>query len=456
MRFAVATTSIVYLVLLVAIGAVLARRQARFADYVTGGGRIPAWMLAISFFANFVSSNSFVGHASKSYEVGLSWLGVAAVMVVCCAISWGWFAPRFARFAAETGALTLPDFFEKKWSRTAGVVVAVIVVVATLFYVLAVMRGTALAVQSGLEIGYVEALVVIWIVTVVYCLFGGLWADVSTDVVQALLLVVGAGMLFVGVLAADGTPATTPIRPAPFGLVFAVGLGGGLKLLSDPKQVMVFYAFKDETSARRFRIAGPLLLFAVYACLFPLGYLARRVVPHVADLETLVPSLATGGEILPSWFAPIFIVALLAASMSSLDSALLVMASVAEKHLLAPLLGRTKPSLTRTRLLLASSSLFALLLSLRPIAGIIRLTTFAGALLGAGLLPTIVAGLAGWKVSPRTALASVVGGALGAVVGAAGAGRVATPWFQDVLVGLVFAIVPLAIGARSARDARPQ
>jgi len=450
-RTAVGVVAGVYLVALVAIGYLLRRRQAKFADYVTGGGRIPAWMLAISFFANFVSSNSFVGHSAKSYAVGLSWLGVAGVMVVCCAISWFWFAPRFARFAKESGAMTLPDFFERKFSKAVALVVAGIVVVGTLFYVLAVMRGTALAVMSGLGIGYLQALVGIWAVTVAYCLFGGLWADVSTDVIQAVVLMAGAVVLFFGVLFATGTPATTPIQPAPVGLVLAVGLGGGLKLLSDPKQVMVFYAFDSEAAARRFRILGPILLAGVYACLFPVGYLARRIVPSAPDLERLVPGLVSSGGVLPAWFAPLFIVALLAASMSSLDSALLVMASCAEKHFVAPLRRQTEPSLARTRILLVGFSSLALVLSIRPLGGIIRLTTFAGALVGASILPAIVVGLAGIRVPPRAVLASVAMGATGAVLGFVLSGRVPTPWVQDVTVGLVFAVAPLAIAALQRR-----
>src|SRR6185503_18026301 len=284
------------------------------------------------------SANSLVGHSAKSYEVGLGWMGVAGVMVLACALSWWWFAPRFARFAAATGATTLPDFFEHHYGRAASRLAAFIVVAGTLLYVLAVMRGTALVVQSGLQVSYSVALLTVWLVTVVYCVAGGFWADVSTDVLQAFVLVVGVVMLFAGLLFAHGHAATTPVRPAPLGLILAVGLGGGLKLLTDPKQVMVFYAMPDEASARRFRLLGPLMLAAVYACLFPVGWLARRVVAQAPELEELVPRLVADAVVLPTWFAPVFLVAVLAASMSSLDSALLVMAACAEKHAVAPAL----------------------------------------------------------------------------------------------------------------------
>lgn len=437
-----------YMALLLGVGLVLRRRSAHFADFVTGGGRIPAWMLTVSFLANFVSANSFVGHASKSYEVGLIWCLVGVAMVACCALSWWWFAPRFARFAAETRATTLPDFYAHHWGEGAARMAAVIVVAGTLFYVLAVMRGTALVVQSGLDVSYPMALATVWSVTVVYCVAGGFWADVSTDVLQAVVLLAGAAALAIGLLLAGGhgQVATAPIRPAPLGLVLAVGLGGGLKLLTDPKQVMVFYAMPDERAARRFRVLGPVLLAAVYACLLPIGWLARRVVDHQGELERLVPDLVSSAAVLPAVFGPVYLIAILAASMSSLDSALLVMAACAEKHAVAPLLAKP-PSATRSRILLAGFATVALGISQWPIGGIIELTTFAGALVGAALTPTIVAGLAGVPPSKGRALASIALGLGGAVAGKVLSGRGGGPWVQDTFLGLAASTLPLVLPA---------
>lgn len=448
-------TLVGYMAALLALGFVLRRRSSGFGDFVTGGGRIPAWMLAVSFFANFVSTNSLVGHSSKSYEVGLGWLGVAGVMIGACALSWWWFAPRFARFAAATGSTTLPDFYAHHFGRTASWLAAAVVIAGTLLYVLAVMRGTALVVQSGLEVSYAVALLAVWAVTVVYCVAGGFWADVSTDVLQAVVLVVGVVLLFAGLFFAGdhAEVATTPIRPAPLGLILAVGLGGGLKLLTDPKQVMVFYAMPDEASARRFRIFGPVLLAAVYACLFPVGWLARRVVGDAPVLEELVPRLVAEALVLPAWFAPIFLVAVLAASMSSLDSALLVMAACAEKHVVAPLL-RRPASGGRTRVLLACFATLALAASQRPLGGIIGLTTFAGAVVGATLTPTIVAGLAGAPPPRRRALASMLLGLLGAALGRLATERGGGPWLQDTFLGLAAASAPVVIGHLVDRRAR--
>ncbi len=456
MRIVTAAVLAVYLLALVVAGLFVTRRMKGFADYVTGGGRIPGWMLALSFMANFVSSNSFIGHAAKSYEVGLGWCVVGAFLVAACVLSFHVFAPRFAAFAKEHRAETLPDFFEQRYaSRPLALLVQGVVVGTTLLYVLAVMKGTALVVTSGLGLSYEVALLLLYAVTIVYCLLGGLWADVSTDVIQAVILLFGAIGLFVGVLLAapdPGAVAPPALRPAPVALLVAVGVSGGVKLLADPKQVMVFYAFRDAAAARRFRWLAPIGLLVVLGCLFPLGYFARSLVPAIKDVEGLVPHLVFERRVLGAAFGPVFLVALFAASMSSLDSALLVMASCLEKHVAAPLL-RREPSARRTRVLLFVTATVVLALSWRPLGGIVELSTLAGALLGASLLPAICVGLGARRVSARAATLSVVLGLVGAGAGKLGPGvlGVKSPWLQDIFVGLVAASLPLLPGLLSAR-----
>jgi Na+/proline symporter len=438
----------VYLLALLGVGAVVTRRMKGFADYVTGGGSIPAWMLALSFIANFVSSNSFVGHAGKSYEAGLGWLVVAGFLVAACALSFHVFAPRFAEFGKTNGALTLPDFFERRFgSRPLAVLVHWIVVGTTLLYVLAVVRGTALVASSGLGLSYSTSLVGLYGVTLLYCLLGGLWADVVTDVVQSVVLVAGAVALFVAVLVATpdaALPPPAPLRPLPLAQLVAIGLSGAVKLVVDPKQVMVFYAFGDGARARRFRHAAPLALAVVLGCLFPVGYLGRALVPGLRDTDAVVPTLVFERGLLGAALGPVFLVALFAASMSSLDSALLVVASCLEKHVAAPML-RREPSALRTRVLLFLVSTAVLVLSFRPLGGIVELSTLAGALLGASLLPAICAGLFSRSVSSRAAFLSVVFGLVGALAGklVPVALGVRSPWLQDIFVGLVLAVLPL-------------
>ena len=51
-------------------------------DYLIGGRSLGGWVIALSFYATFVSTNSFVGHAGKSWDAGLIWYIKGVVIVV--------------------------------------------------------------------------------------------------------------------------------------------------------------------------------------------------------------------------------------------------------------------------------------------------------------------------------------------------------------------------------------
>ncbi|MEO2003159.1 MAG: hypothetical protein ABGY41_03585 [Candidatus Poribacteria bacterium] len=74
------------------------------------GPRLGGWVIGLSFYATYVSTNSFIGNAGKSWDVGLIWYVKGLVTVVFAYIAWYVVAPRFFRAANEYGSLTLADF----------------------------------------------------------------------------------------------------------------------------------------------------------------------------------------------------------------------------------------------------------------------------------------------------------------------------------------------------------
>ena len=59
--------------------AVLAYRQLTSAEVREPAPKMPGWMVGISFYATFLSTNTFIGQAGYGYAVGISWLLGAAV-----------------------------------------------------------------------------------------------------------------------------------------------------------------------------------------------------------------------------------------------------------------------------------------------------------------------------------------------------------------------------------------
>ncbi len=174
-------------------------------DYLIGGRRLGGWVIGLSFYATFVSTNSFVGHAGKSWDAGLIWYVKGVVIVLCCYLAWYLVAPRFFTRALEYKSLTVPDFLGRRYdSPTLRRLSAIVIFMAAVVYLVAVYKGSALALQQFLGLNYHAAAVAIFLVVTTYTLAGGFRSVVLTDAVQGLLMAIGAVVLIIAVLYQGG------------------------------------------------------------------------------------------------------------------------------------------------------------------------------------------------------------------------------------------------------------
>ena len=187
---------------------------------------------------------------------------------------------------------------------------------------------------------------------------------VRTDVLQGVLMVVGALLLFgfvthaaggVGVIGQLGTrPDTTHLTELnaaiPFVVLVGITLAGSLKLLVDPRQVTRFYGLRDARSIRTGMWIAGIGILVVQFSLLPVGLYARFLLDGVTDTDVIVPLLVTDPDVFPALVGDFLVVAILAAAMSSLDSVLLVAASVVVRDIrmeLGPLPDRSAIAWTR-------------------------------------------------------------------------------------------------------------
>ncbi|MDA2923173.1 sodium/solute symporter [Acidobacteria bacterium AH-259-L09] len=389
-----------------------AKRETHgLGDYLIGGRKLGGWVIALSFYATFVSTNSFVGHAGKSWDTGLIWYIKGVVIVLCCYMAWYLVAPRFFSKALEYKSLTVPDFLGHRYDSLAlRRISAIVIFMAAVVYLVAVYKGSALALQQFLGLNYQVAAVTIFLVVTAYTLAGGFRSVVLTDSVQGLLMAVGAVALIVAVLYKGGgitailenLHAQDPDLVSwqgkmPIMVIFGLALAGGMKMLVDPRQISRIYGLKDQKALGVARIVAPLLILITYLCLLPIGAFAHALIPKGAinDSDLVTPYLLGTAEVLGPTLSSLFLLVLLSAAMSSLDSVLLVAASSVGRDIM--IIGDKDPRvLTRTRVWVVVISLLGMLLALNPFGDIVGITGFSGSLYAACFLPTLVFGLY-WK-----------------------------------------------------------
>jgi len=400
--------------------------------YYVGNRSMGGIAIGISFYATFASTNSYIGHAGKSYAYGLPWVSFALALVAFTYISWRFIAPKLRAFAANFDALTLPDYLGARFCgeddhdrQPLRLASAVIIIFSSLLYLVAIFKGAGHLFQQFLNIPYESAVLLTLVIVVIYTSAGGFISVVRTDVMQGILMVIGAVLLFYFVTeAAGGVGAIGKLASQPdksylfewnggisFAFLIGLSLSGALKLIVDPRQLSRFYALKDDEEAKRGIWIAMIGLLLVQLSIFPIGLYSHFLLEDVTDTDLIVPTLLNAPEIFPIWAADFLTVAIVAAAMSSMDSVLLVAASTSFKNLIRPL-HPTKAELGWTRSLVMIIAVLAAALALNPPGDIVEITIFSGSLYAVCFLPAVVLGLHWQRGNSRAVMWSMTLGTL--------------------------------------------
>ena len=213
------------------------------AGYYVGNREMSGAVVGISFFATFASTNTYIGHAGKAYDYGFAWFTLAVLLVLFSWISWRWIGPPLRRFASQWDALTLPDFLGSRYITDSATTTrhpllqasGIVIVFASLLYLLAIFKGAGHLFQMFLSIPYEAGVGVTLVIVVLYTSVGGFVSVVRTDVLQGILMLLGSVVIFYFVTqAAGGVTSISALRAIPEkqflfelngGIPFAVLLG---------------------------------------------------------------------------------------------------------------------------------------------------------------------------------------------------------------------------------------
>ncbi|NIR59452.1 MAG: sodium/proline symporter PutP [Gammaproteobacteria bacterium] len=435
---AVGAAFVVYLVVVLGIGAVAYGRTADLADYILGGRRLGRWVTAMSAEASDMSGWLLMGLPGLAYAKGGEALWVAAGLVVGTYLNWKLVAERLRRYTQAAGnALTLPDFFERRFadrSRLLRTVSVVIILLFSTFYTSALLVSGGKLFDAVFGMQYEWAVLLGAAVIVGYTFFGGFFAVAWTDLVQGLLM--AAALLLVPVWAievqggwgAAGEAARavsvdflSPFRARDGGALgwtaIASAAGWGLGYFGLPHVLARFMAIRDPAElvpARRIAVTWVTLTLigAVLVGVAGLGYFPERLDDPERVFIALVDAL------FHPWVAGPLLAAILAAIMSTADSQLLVASSALSedtyKALIAP---HAEPArlmwIGRAAVLIIAAA--ALWLSMDP-ERVFELVAYAWAGFGAAFGPAILLALFWRRMTAAGALAGIVCGAVTVIV----------------------------------------
>ncbi len=134
----IALTFAAYLALMLGIGLYAWRRTANLADFVLGGRRLGSWVTALSASASDMSGWLLLGLPGYAYASGLESLWLAVGLLAGTWLNWRLMAARLRVYSElADNALTLPEFFARRFRDDSGllrVIAAVFILLLFLFY----------------------------------------------------------------------------------------------------------------------------------------------------------------------------------------------------------------------------------------------------------------------------------------------------------------------------------
>lgn len=449
-----------YLAAIFAIGAAALRRTRTEGDYWIAGGRLGWFLGGATLAATHASAGTYIGTVGVIHTVGweFTWL------VLFIPLSY-WFmaavlAPRFAR----TRELTLPAFIERRYySRRARALAAVVILIAATVYIQAQVIAGGLIAETVFGIPAAWGMALFTLILLAYTAVGGMVAVVYTDLVQLVVMVIGAlAAVPMAFRLLDGPAplfaAVETLRPEAFAfgalpgvLLFTMGLSFLLGGVATPEKLVRLYAMRDQRQIRRGLLLAMALATGVNLLVFLIALAALGLFPILPSGDLAMPLIAS--HALPPVLGTVLLAAIVSAIMSTVDSLLLVAGSALSHDLLAVFRPEASP---RARLLAARFGI--LIVGIAPLALILSgvgegelvqfIVLLFTAIMASAFFVPVVLGVTWRRLTREGALAAMLGGVAAVFLWQSGA----LPWpgwgpetihpaAPGVLVSLVLGVV---------------
>ena len=433
---------VVYFGMLVGIAVVGARRIRNMADYTLGGRRLSSFTAALSTGSSTTSAWTMLALPALAFTGGVVELWVPVCAAIGVWLSWTLLAKRLRQYTiAADNAVTIPEFMERRFGDSTGVLRSVsglITILFVIFYVSSGLVGGAKLLEEIFGFDPTAGVTLTLVAVATYTLIGGFMAVSRTDVSQALLMLVSLVVLVVTMffvtahpLSLAGPDTTGFFDPFTLAdgshitLSFALSASGwAVGGLGAHRILQRFMAIEREDRVAQGRNIAVIWLVTVYLLAFAVGVIARPALSEAGMLGAVADSERVYLVVSEVFFHPVvlgvLLTAVIAAVMSTADSQLLLASAIGTEDM--PLLKRVGMGLeTNARVWMGRGMLLVIgivsaILSIFFPDSIFDLVSYAWGGMGAAFGPVMVLGLYWRRFNAWGAGTAVVSGALAATL----------------------------------------
>jgi sodium/proline symporter len=449
---------VVYMAAVIGIGVIYAKRANKNSEeYFLGGRSLGPWVTAMSAEASDMSGWLLMGLPGVAYWCGLADAAWTAIgLAVGTYLNWLVVSKRLRRYSIRANnSITLPEFFSNRFREEKKVIMFLAAAFILIFFTVYaascfVTCGKLFSTLFGAP--YVTMMILGAVFVLLYTLLGGFLAESASDFMQAIVMIVAltvivvistvkaggigtvlenAGQIpgfleFFGlatpVVNADGQQLVEAGKPI-FGAASDYGflticsmMAWGLGYFGMPQVLLRFMAIRKEDELKRSRRIAMVWVAISLAVAVFIGIVGRQLFPveHLtkATAENIFITLATSS--LPAILAGFVMAGILAATISSSDSYLLIAASAFAKNIFQGICKKDasdKQVMWISRITLLVLALIGVVIALDENSVIFQIVSFAWAGFGATFGPLMLFSLF-WKRTNRAgAIAGMISGA---------------------------------------------
>lgn len=419
-----------YFLVLLSVGIIAHRKQTTSADFIMGNRSLSFWLTALSAHASDMSAWLFLAFPGAIFMMGMPQAWIAWGLLFGMYLNWQFVAQKLRTSTEKYNSYTLPSFFETRFNDHSGIlrmITAVISLFFLIWYLSAGLMSMGILFESIFGINYYLGLTVAVSVVVLYTFFGGFLTVAWTDFVQAIFLL--AVIIGVPIVAFNSLPdGWNSIQQSAQAKGISLSLfenfnfnsflsiiflmTWGLGYFGQPHIVTKFMGIKDPTEMNKSKYVGMTwqalaLSAAAFVGLVGIAYFPEGIATHELVFVDMVKSLFNpflGGFIICGIFA---------ANMSTMDSQILVCASVFSedfyKKILRPA-ASDKEVLRVSRLGVVAIAVIALFLAFYKSATILDAVRYAWSGLGCSFGPLVLMSLYSKSTNRYGAIAGILTG----------------------------------------------
>ncbi len=446
-----------YMSVVIGIGVYYVKRASQNSDnYLIGGRSIGPWITAMGAEASDMSGWLLMGLPGVAYWFGLSdaaWTGIG--LLIGTYLNWLLVAKRLRGYSVIAGdAITIPDYFSNRFKEEKKVLMTIAAVFILIFFTVYasscfVAVGKLFATLFGVK--YITMMITGALFVILYTVIGGFLAESASDFMQgtvmfiSLVAVLIAGISYAGGISAiaanvkqipgffDFFGIAQPVmsngvqqigesgKPlfgtaANYGLLTIIStLSWGLGYFGMPQVLLKFMAIRKTSELTLSRRVATIWCAISLTAAVAIGIIGRTLYPEAL----LTQSASENIFILMStnFFVPLFagvvMAGILAATISSSDSYLLIAASAFSKSLYHGIMKKDasdKAVLYVTRITLLVIAIFAMFIALDENSIIFTIVSFAWAGFGATFGPIMLFSLFWKRVNRAGAIAGMLAG----------------------------------------------